>query len=235
MNSGTKTSLLCLLTLSSTIRTNASPDRDMTMLPVTKLRASQSMALYVANSPNGTISQYHINSTGALEPLSPPNVPAGGGNITQLIISPNRHFAYGLDGIRNTAVFQYRISSDGHLIPLSPPSLPVGKGDEGNVYLTPDGRFAYCPNMDDNTLSQFAVQKDGRLRPLSPPIVSTGKGPVALIAAPNSKNLYCANYEDRTISLYTIQANGQLSALSLPHQTHAQPTSSSLGRGNPGL
>ncbi len=182
------------------------------------------MALYVANSVPGTISQYRIGIGGDLHPMSPPTVPAGGGGVFRLISDPSRRFAYGLD-VTGNALFQYRIAPDGHLIPLSPPRLPVGKGDEGIVYLTPNGRFAYCPNIGDNTLSQFAVQTDGTLRPLSPPTVATGRGPISLLATPNCRFLYCANTSDGSIFSYRIQVDGRLSPLGSPTLTHAEPVS----------
>jgi 6-phosphogluconolactonase len=79
---------------------------------------------YVANGPSSTVSQYRIDATGALTPLSPPTVSTG--NIASSVtVDPSGRTVYVANQGSDT-ISQYNIGVTGTLTPLSPPTASTG-------------------------------------------------------------------------------------------------------------
>jgi uncharacterized repeat protein (TIGR02543 family) len=95
---------------------------------------------YVAN-PAGTgsnsVLQFNISqTTGALSPMTPPTVSAGGAGAAFIAIDPTGKFAYatsGDTGAGNHSVAQYTIGSDGTLTLMANPTVQTGTGPNGIV------------------------------------------------------------------------------------------------------
>lgn len=85
---------------------------------------------YVANSTDGTISQYTIGTGGVLVAMTPATVPAGSG-VSSVSVDPTGKFLYATN--RNpsntttaSTVSQYLIGSGGALTPMTAPTAPAG-------------------------------------------------------------------------------------------------------------
>jgi len=85
---------------------------------------------YVANSTDGTISQYTIGTGGVLVPMTPATVPAGNG-VSSVSVDPTGSYLYATNRYpsNNTSastVSQYTIGSNGALTPMTTPTVPAG-------------------------------------------------------------------------------------------------------------
>ncbi len=85
---------------------------------------------YVANSTDGTISQYTIGTGGVLVPMTPATVPAGNG-VSSVSVDPTGSYLYATNRnpSNNTSastVSQYTIGSNGALTPMTAPTVPAG-------------------------------------------------------------------------------------------------------------
>jgi DNA-binding beta-propeller fold protein YncE len=117
--------------------------------------------VYVANSVDGTVSQYAIGSSGALTPLSTPSVTNGSG-ATSIAVDPAGPFAYLAN---NTgAMSEYSTGSSGALTEFD--TLPGNGGDAFNlIVVDPTGHFAYQSN--GIVLSEYALGPAGVLTPVT--------------------------------------------------------------------
>ncbi len=86
--------------------------------------------VYVANSTDGTISQFTIGAGGVLVPMTPATVAAGNG-VSSVSIDPTGSYLYATN--RNpsntttgSTVSQYLIGSNGALTPMTAPTAPAG-------------------------------------------------------------------------------------------------------------
>ena len=124
----------------------------------------------MANQVNNIVSQYRIDATGALTPLSPPTVSAGGGP-SFVTVDPTGRWAYAVNNFSST-VSQYNIGATGTLTPLSPST--VGTDPQPlSITIDPNGRTAYVANWESDTVLQYRIGATGTLTPLSPATVST--------------------------------------------------------------
>ena len=79
---------------------------------------------YVTNLGSDTVSQYRIDATGTLTPLSPPTVSTGT-EPSSITVDPSGHTVYVMNRDSNT-ISQYSIDATGTLTPLSPPTVSTG-------------------------------------------------------------------------------------------------------------
>src|SRR6516165_2877773 len=103
------------------------------------------------------ISQFATLGSGALRPLTPPNV-ASGEFPYDMAVSPQGTSAYAVDNLSDTAgaVSQYSINpATGKLTPKSPKTVPTAGGPSGIIAIAPDGRNAYVPSA--KAISQYRI------------------------------------------------------------------------------
>jgi hypothetical protein len=127
--------------------------------------------VYVANSGDGTVSQFSIGSGGQLTPLTPATVAAGSDPVS-ITIDPSGSYAYvanyGIGAVAGPGtVVQYSIGVDGTLTPLNPATVSAGASPVA-VTINPDGTAAYVMSNCNGSLctgsiEQFAVGTGGVL------------------------------------------------------------------------
>jgi 6-phosphogluconolactonase (cycloisomerase 2 family) len=143
-----------------------------------------SQHVYVTNSgqcltcADGTISQYSIDASGNLTPLTTATISAGSWPIA-ITLAPSGKYAYVANSGDNT-VSQYAIGSDGSLSPMTPATVPAGTRP-ASIRLDASGQYAYVVNAGDNTVSEYAVGSTGGLTPLSTATVTVGTAPSAMV------------------------------------------------------
>jgi DNA-binding beta-propeller fold protein YncE len=204
---------------------------DLNGVPAGIAVAPNGKYLYAAvpftGGPSDAIWQFSIGAGGALAPLTPATVAAGG--PTGLAVSPNSQNLYALGPAGNGAgVYQYSISTDGALSPLSPAIAAYANQDgapsgvsANEIVVSPNGRNVYLTEIAPgdislaNEVSQYSVGAGGALSLLSPAGVATGAGPAGIAISPNGQNVYVANNSDGTVSQYSVgDGSGGLSPLS---------------------
>ena len=83
------------------------------------------------------VEQFRIDQTnGALSPLSPPTVTAGGAGAAFITVDVSGKYAYatsGDTGWGSTTVAQYEVGPDGSLTLMSPPTVPTGGSPWGVI------------------------------------------------------------------------------------------------------
>jgi 6-phosphogluconolactonase len=164
---------------------------------------------YVVNNGDNTVSQYAINASGALAPLSVATVATG--NLPQSVtVDPSRKYVY-VTNLADNTISQYVIQSDGTLAPNTPATVPTGNGPWA-LAVDPSGTWAYVVNSADDTITQFSVNASGALvaAPIAP--VVTGAEPWNITLSPDGKYAYVANHGNgappgMTISQYSVDAD----------------------------
>jgi 6-phosphogluconolactonase len=159
--------------------------------------------VYVANTADGTISQYAVGIQGLLTPLSPATVSMTGAPLgaTYLSVHPSGCYLYVVDtvppyalslayGATPTAILQYAINADGTLQPLSPADVKVPGGlASAALAFSPNGLYAYLP-VNGGAIQQFTVGTDGKLTPMQPSTVTVPESPTGLTVAPSGNVAY---------------------------------------------
>jgi 6-phosphogluconolactonase len=146
--------------------------------------------LYVANSGDGTLSQFSIGSGGQLAPLTPATVAVGiepvsiavtagpsGGHL--YVANSGESGPAGLVPAGSGSVSQFSIGADGTLTPLNPAALSAGTSpvavaiDQtiapfGMAFVMSDCEGAQCTG----TIRQFAVGAGGELSAAGAPVMT---------------------------------------------------------------
>jgi len=162
--------------------------------------ASQAQFAYVVNNGNNTLSQFSINASGMLAPLTAATV-ATGNSPRSVTLDPTRRYVYVPNLIDNT-LSQYVIQQDGTLAPNTPATVATGQGPWA-VAVSPSGR-AYVVNSVDNTISQFSVSSSGALVASSVAPVPTGLEPWNVTLSPDGKYAYVSNHGSDTTAGNTL-------------------------------
>ena len=183
---------------------------------------------YVANSGDGTISQYTIGGGGALTPKGTPTVASMVGNPgsspTSVTVDPAGKYAY-VANSGNEVISQFTIGTGGGLVPMIPPTVPSGSAGSGPVSITvdPTGRYAYAANSSSNDVAQFTIDAmTGALSPMGTPTVTPcpsppcaqGMWPVSVTVDAKSQYVYVANLTSDTVSQFAIGPGGALTPMS---------------------
>jgi 6-phosphogluconolactonase len=163
---------------------------------------------YVVNNGSNTVSQYAIDASGMLSPLSVATV-ATGNSPQSITIDPSHKYAY-ITNLADNTVSQYVIQGDGTLAPNAPATIGVGHSPWA-VTVSPSGAWAYVANSADNTISQFSINTAGALVATAITPVATGIEPWNITLSPNGKYVYVANHGNlppggMTISQYAVDA-----------------------------
>jgi len=137
------------------------------------------------------ISQFATLGSGALRPLTPPNV-ASGEFPYDVAVSPQGTSAYAVDNLSNTAgaVSQYTLNpATGKLTPKSPRMVATAGVPSGLIAISPDGKNAYVPS--GKAISQYRINPDtGKLTPMLPRTVAGAGSPIGIKVAPGGRYLY---------------------------------------------
>jgi 6-phosphogluconolactonase (cycloisomerase 2 family) len=171
---------------------------------------------YVVNEGNDTVSQYAIDPSGALSPLSVAAV-ATGHEPQSVTVDPSNQYVY-VTNLADNTISQYVIQADGTLAPNTPATVATGRGPWA-IAISPSGAWAYVVNSVDNTISQFSINTSGALVVAAIAPVATGIEPWNVTLSPNGKYVYVANHGSlppggMTISQYAVDAStGALTAL----------------------
>jgi 6-phosphogluconolactonase (cycloisomerase 2 family) len=190
------------------------------------------------------ISQFASLGSGALRPLTPPNV-ASGEFPYDIAVSPQGTSAYAVDNLSGTAgaVSQYTLNpATGKLTPM-PPRKVAGAGFPIGIKVAPDGRYLYFVSSAQclvpkgstssrcialakaSTVSVFRISPaTGALSSVPVQTLATGLGPQMITIAPDGRSAYVAATGASTIWQYSINpATGKLTPMS--------PASVATGKG----
>jgi 6-phosphogluconolactonase len=171
---------------------------------------------YVVNNGNNTVSQYAIDASGTLSPLSVATV-ATGNSPQSVTVDPSHQYAY-VTNLTDNTISQFVIQSDGTLAPNTPATVATGHGPWA-VTVSPAGAWAYVANSTDNTISQFSINASGALVATAIAPVATGIEPWNITLSPDGKYVYVADHGNlppggMTISQYAADAaTGRLAPL----------------------
>jgi DNA-binding beta-propeller fold protein YncE len=137
------------------------------------------------------ISQFATLGSGALRPLTPPNV-ASGEFPYDIAVSPQGTSAYAVDNLSPTAgaVSQYTLNpATGKLTPKSPRMVATAGDPSGLIAISPDDKNAYVPS--GKAISQFRISPaTGKLTPMPPRKVAGAGFPIGIKVAPDGRYLY---------------------------------------------
>jgi DNA-binding beta-propeller fold protein YncE len=137
------------------------------------------------------ISQFATLGSGALRPLTPPNVAAGEFPY-DVAVSPQGTSAYAVDNTSGTAgaVSQYTLNpATGKLTPKSPGMVATAGIPGGLIAISPDGKNAYVPS--GKAISQYRISPaTGKLTPMPPRTVAGAGFPIGIKVAPDGRYLY---------------------------------------------
>jgi len=137
------------------------------------------------------ISQFASLGSGALRPLTPPNV-ATGEFPYDVAVSPQGTSAYAVDNLSNTAgsVSQYTLNpATGKLTPKSPKMVASAGVASGIITISPDGKNAYVPS--GKAISWYRISlATGKLTPMPPRTVAGAGSPIGIKVAPDGRYLY---------------------------------------------
>jgi YVTN family beta-propeller protein len=183
---------------------------------------------YVVNNGDNTVSQYAIDVSGTLSPLSAATV-ATGNSPQSVTVDPSNKYVY-VTNLADDTISQYVIQSDGTLAPNAPATVPTGHGPWA-VAVSPSGSWAYVVNSADNTISLFSVGASGTLAAATAGPFTTGVGPWNVTLSPDGKYAYVANHGNgnvlpggQTLSQYAVDAStGVLTPLNPAAITTAFP------------
>jgi 6-phosphogluconolactonase (cycloisomerase 2 family) len=161
---------------------------------------------YVANRGTSKISQFNIDGTGALVPMTVPEV-AAGSNSLFITINPAGTYAY-VSNFGDNSVSQFSIdSSTGGLVAIPANTLTFEVNGPYPVAISPDGQFAYWANKFDDSIKQCKFNPDGSLN-CSAGTNGTGSRPQYVAIDPFSRHVYVVNNGiggvGNTVSQYDI-------------------------------
>jgi 6-phosphogluconolactonase len=183
---------------------------------------------YVANSGDGTISQYTIDTLGALTPIG---TITSGANPYSVTIDPTGKFVY-VANQGDYTISKFTIGSGGALGQMTnvfSGSAPV------SIVVEPSGKYAYAANSLSDDVAQFTINPtSGVLTPMTtaavtpcsptlPPCVQ-GHWPIAIAIDSKSKYAYVANLTSDSFTQYTI---GLTDGALTPKSTTTLPVGSS--------
>ena len=180
---------------------------------------NQAQFAYVVNNGDNTLSQYAIDDTGLLAPLTVATV-ATGHSPQSVTVDPSHRYVY-VTNLADNTVSQYVIQQNGTLAPNTPATVATGQGPWA-LAVSPSGNWVYVVNSIDNTISQFSVSASGALMASANAAVATGLEPWNITLSRDGKYAYVSNHGNNTtagntLSQYSIGAgDGALTPLTPP-------------------
>jgi 6-phosphogluconolactonase (cycloisomerase 2 family) len=177
---------------------------------------------YATNFGSASISQYKINSTGALTTNGTATGPLANPYAAIASSSTSGNFLFVSDRANSGTIVTFSINTSTGALgsPAITPMVFSGTGMPGPMVIDPNGQFLYVTDVNSGTVSLLSGVSAGTLTLVQVyPSTSPGTPSIGLaIADPNGSSsnefLYTANQSAGTISLYVATpANG---ALTLP-------------------
>jgi 6-phosphogluconolactonase len=178
-------------------------------------------AAFVANSQDGNISSFTLNSDGTLTAVS--GTQAAGVTPMGMSTDSAGKFLF----VANQGTFGNPASGTVSVYTISGttlatvPGSPFSTGSPGvltgtgpvSVAVTPKASFAYVANQFTNTVSGFSVASSGALTKLPGSPYPVGISPSAVAITPDGNFLYIANTGSNTISAFAICANASVTCV----------------------
>jgi 6-phosphogluconolactonase len=176
-------------------------------------------AVFVANTQDGTISSYTVNTDGTLTAsgsstaagISPTGMAIDSGGKF-LFVANQGTFAdpasgtisvYSINGAALTSVGSFSTAANGAVSGPGPVSVAV----------TPDATYLYAANQFSNTVAAFSVDSTGALTPLGVASYNVGTSPSAVALTPDENFLYVTNQGSNNISAFAVCANASLTCV----------------------
>jgi 6-phosphogluconolactonase (cycloisomerase 2 family) len=202
---------------------------------------------YVANSGDNSVSEYTIDSNGALTPIPGSPFQLGVSELTpfSVAVDPSVKFVY-VANLSSGNVSGFKIESTGALTEITgPPASPFSVSPLGSgpisVAVDPSGKFAYVANNFSNNVSGFTIDSTtGALTaiigPPASPFTVPGRGgpqPRSMAVDPSGKFVYVAIQNKNNVSGFTIApGTGALTAFTgsppttglFPHSVAVDPS-----------
>lgn len=168
--------------------------------PVSILAHPSKKFVYVANSGEGTISLFRVDTrAGALVEITPRT--ATGIQPSALAVDSGGAFLFaGNFGSNNISVYSIN-SGNGALAPVT--SVPAQSPNVLKVV----GSVLYAANANASTVSAYSIGSGGVLSPVPGSPFSTGQSPSSITADPSGKFLYVTNLLAGTFSGFTINSS----------------------------
>jgi hypothetical protein len=198
-----------------------------------------------AGAPGGLVSQFSINSDGALAPLTPATIAATQGTVA-VSIAPRGQMAYVIGACIDTAcngqIEPYMIGANGTLTPTGVVTLTGSHVEPVEMVTDGSGSSAYllgnAMGVDTNSgaVYQYAVDSTGALIADMPASLPVASGAVAESTYGNNLYALSANAigfvsgqpRGGHIDHYVIESGGLLTAMSTTTVTGSLPTSMTL-------
>jgi 6-phosphogluconolactonase len=178
--------------------------------------------LYVADSANNLVWEFHVSSSGAL--TEPPASFTTGTTPSGVTVDPCNRFVYVSNGPPNNNVSAYTIcrtvivgtcpNADGSLVAVNGSPYPTQGFGPGPLSEDPYGNFVYVVNTQSNQLSAFKISPaSGALTALSPATFATNSNPVSIAIRSDDTWIFVANFNSANVSQWAITpATGGLTA-----------------------
>lgn len=211
---------------SCTVSAGSGSDLMANVTTVSVVCANLPQYAYVVNNGGNTVSQYAIDASGILSPLSVATI-ATGNSPQSVTVDPSSKYVY-VTNLADNTISQYTIQSDGTLAPGTSATVATGHGPWA-LAVSPSGAWAYVVNSADNTISQFSVSASGALVATTVAAVATGDEPWNITLSPDGKYAYVANHGilapgGMTMSQFAVDAaTGALTPLNPPTVPTAFP------------
>ncbi len=178
-------------------------------------------AVFVANSQDGNISSFTVNSDGTLTAVS--GTQAAGVTPTGMATDAAGKFlfvanqgTFGNPASGTVSVFTISgttlAAAPGSPFPTVTPGVLTGTGPV-SVAVTPKAGFVYVANQFTNTVTGFSVSSSGALTLLPGSPYPVGTSPSAIAVTPDGNFLYVANTGSNTVSAFAICANASLTCV----------------------
>ena len=172
---------------------------------------NSSLYVYVANSGDGTVSQYTIGTGGVLTPIIPATV-AAGINPLSVTVDAQGRYAYVANSSSNN-ISQYTIGTGGELTPIIPSTISTGAGPY-SITIDPSGKYAYVSDANSNGVQQYTVGTGGALTAMpTPQAITCCLYNFSVTVDPLSRYAYVANEANSEVWQYTIDVGGALIAM----------------------
>jgi 6-phosphogluconolactonase (cycloisomerase 2 family) len=169
------------------------------------------------------LTQYRVEPSGLLTPLTPKKVPLGSNYVASLAVDSTGQHLYGngVCGGTSYCVRHIAIGADGTLTPDAQPTV-TSEAYGDSIVASPVAPYLYRLESNANRIGQYAIGANGALTPLNVSSPATGSYPIDLAFNAAGTRAYLANFTCcnanavGTISQYNVNGDGSLSPMAVP-------------------